>query len=245
LEAFAEGAGGIVSPDNNFVDDVPAVFFGVRPDTQQLWNLAKKQHNFFYVDNGYFGGLYKGREYYRVSYNALHYQGASNPNFDRFAKFGIQICDRETGPTVLICPPRQAWANTTVKLDCDEWLDKTFKEVRDKCSKAVMVRFKPRSEKEARNDEAYNALHNKWALVTYMSNIAVEAVLQGVPIFVHEDHCAKTMGHTLDELHMLDSPWLPEKEVRHEWAATLANNQWTLEEFKDGTAWKALQEASV
>lgn len=70
------------------------------------------------------------------------------------------------------------------------------------------------------------------ALVTYMSNTSVEALLAGVPVFCTGPCAAASMG--LHDLAQIEAPYYPDDRQR--WFELLAENQWTLKEVAAGMA---------
>ena len=78
-------------------------------------------------------------------------------------------------------------------------------------------------------------LKNCWAVVTYTSNVAVEAVLAGVPVFVDAKSAAAPVGLTLDQIEeRIETPYLADN--REAWAASLAYGQFTVDEISSGFA---------
>jgi len=100
----------------------------------------------------------------------------------------------------------------------------------------VRVREKPHA--GARNAPLAMDLIDCWAVVAHSSNVAVDALLLGVPVFVTDRCGARRCADT--DLSHIESPRMPDD--REEWAATLAAQQWTLEEMRSGLAWRMLQE---
>jgi hypothetical protein len=83
------------------------------------------------------------------------------------------------------------------------------------------------------------ALRDCWALVTWSSAAANEALLAGVPVFTAADCAAALLGRT--DFSKIEVPVYP--EGRTVWAAALAGQQWSLDEFRHGVAWRTLQAA--
>jgi hypothetical protein len=78
-------------------------------------------------------------------------------------------------------------------------------------------------------------LRDAWALVPHSSNVAVDAVLAGIPLFVASTSPAAPAGRTdLD----IENPTMPDRES---WWASLTCQQFTLREMADGTAWRLMQ----
>jgi len=78
-------------------------------------------------------------------------------------------------------------------------------------------------------------LRNAWAVVTYDSNIAVEAVIAGTPAFTGGRSMAERVA-CLDLSRIEDPPRLD----RTQWAHWIANCQWTTDELRAGTPWQVL-----
>jgi hypothetical protein len=69
--------------------------------------------------------------------------------------------------------------------------------------------------------------------VTWTSNVAVEAIVAGVPAFVSRYSAAAPMAGMLDTLeHRIETPPMP--DGREGWAASLAYGQFTLAEIASG-----------
>ena len=78
-------------------------------------------------------------------------------------------------------------------------------------------------------------LSGAWALVTHSSNVAVDAVLSGVPVFVAETSPAAPVGRIgFDEIEN------PVRPGRRAWIASLACQQFTIGEMRNGTAYRCL-----
>jgi hypothetical protein len=72
--------------------------------------------------------------------------------------------------------------------------------------------------------------------VTYNSNTAVDAAIQGYPVFALDrgSMAWAVAGHDLAEI---DSPSKPD---RTQWAADLAYSQWKPAEMAEGLTWRHL-----
>ena len=81
------------------------------------------------------------------------------------------------------------------------------------------------------------ALKTAHALVTHSSNVAIEAVCLGTPVFVSHTSAAAPVGHT--DLSHIEKPAYPDRSA---WLSHLAYNQFSLEEIADGRAWRMLLE---
>jgi hypothetical protein len=99
----------------------------------------------------------------------------------------------------------------------------------------IVVRHWVRDKAE-RAKTLHQDLEGAWALVTHTSAAANEALLAGVAAFVTGPSAALPMA--LSQLQSIEYP--RRAEGREAWAAALAGRQWTVEDLKSGTAWRAL-----
>jgi hypothetical protein len=79
-------------------------------------------------------------------------------------------------------------------------------------------------------------LKNAHCVVTWNSNSAVEAAIYGKPVFAF-DEGSMVWEIANKSLLDLDTPKYPD---RKQWANNLAYCQWTLEEIRNGDAWRHL-----
>jgi hypothetical protein len=74
-------------------------------------------------------------------------------------------------------------------------------------------------------------LTDAWALVTHSSNVAVDAVLCGVPVFVAPTSPAAPVANL--DLKTMKAPLMPQRGA---WLASLLAQQFTLDEIRSGFA---------
>lgn len=225
-EAFAAGCCGKVRTDMTLADG-PVAMFG----SQQLWGLLtaaqKEKRTWYYGDHGYFG---KGR-YYRVTRNAYQHDGSGFDSADKFKSFGIEIKPwRKTGAHILVCPPGEIFLSLMNQRK--DWLDEVLRTLAKVTDRPVVIRRK-HARRNRRRPLGLD-LENCWALVTFMSNTSVDAILAGVPAFVLGPCAARSMGNV--DLSKIENPVL--SEGREQWAYNLAANQWTLDEMRANECWR-------
>lgn len=78
------------------------------------------------------------------------------------------------------------------------------------------------------------------AVVTHHSNVAVDALLAGVPVFVADGICAPL---ALSDLSQIETPIYP--DGREQWAYDAAYTQWTIAEMTAGVPWRHLKEEGL
>lgn len=196
------------------------------PELEPLLKEAKDTgQNWYYGDHGFFG---RG-QFYRCSRNEYQFDGLSGDDDPaRFRRFGIPVKEwRKTGSHVLLCPNS---ADFMRRFGAPNWIDETVKELRRFTDRPLRVRWKHDS-RPIRLD-----LADCWAVVTFTSNAGVDAVLAGVPVIATRKCAALSMG--CGDLSKIESPVTP--DGREQWAARLANHQWTLAEMARGDLWRVL-----
>lgn len=111
-----------------------------------------------------------------------------------------------------------------VGLNVRAWAQDIEQRIRAQTSRRIVVRMKNSPTPLERE------LDGAWALVTHSSNVAVDAILAGVPVFVAPTNPAAPVGRT-----DLEIEW-PVKPERYQWLCSLSCQQFTLDEMRSGEA---------
>ncbi len=93
------------------------------------------------------------------------------------------------------------------------------------------TRFSPRGETLA------DALADCWAVATFHSNVAVDALLAGIPAYCETGVAAEL---SIEGLAGLEAPKL--RDGREQLMADIAYAQWHVAEMKSGACWRHLRE---
>jgi len=102
--------------------------------------------------------------------------------------------------------------------------------------KNVKVRL-PRRDFKTYDDTDFKAtLERTWAVVNHSSNPAMEAVINGIPVFVSEDSLCHDVGNI--GYADINTPAMP---GRQKWANKLAYTEWFEDEIKQGIPWKRIK----
>ena len=171
-------------------------------------------------------------------------------------RLGIKLKPwRAKGTDILICCQRDGgWSMGGSSLM--PWLIKTITQIRKVSDRRVVVRFHP-GDKGSLNHKRMLARYRlpnvvvsqsasilqdfstAHCVINYNSSPAVAAAIEGVPIIVldpDKSQAAEVAHHKLAEIENL-------KEFDRElWIQKMAQMHWTLEELKDGTAWRHLRQ---
>ncbi len=218
--------------------ETPAAFYGRDRGTLAIAaQCAAAGDHWLMADNGYLGRRqYDG--YYKISRDGFQCDGVGVPDEKRLVKalgFTGQEFVKKWRPQtknghILVCPPIPDYERLHY-FSAHLWWHGIKKQIRDVTNRRLRVRHKPGSELASGRALAED-LKDCHAVVTHDSNIVVEAILAGIPVFVTGTSPAQVFGN-VDVLTIRE----PRLDVdRWEWLSILANNQWTLNEIRDGMA---------
>lgn len=161
-----------------------------------------------------------------------------------------------TGEMIVICGQHdnsEQWKNLPKMQD---WIEKQIKEIRMYTTRPILVRPHPRNQINLdagkfqnvkvrlpkRDFKTYDdtdfkaVLSRAWAVVNHSSNPAMEAVINGIPVFVSESSLCHDVGNL--SLADINTPAMPN---RHNWANKLAYTEWFKDEIKAGLPWARLK----
>ena len=200
------------------------IIWGLLRGTVPLIAECIKQHRpWVYVDHGYFHrsnhfkGDYSG--HYRMTLNDFQQRRIVDRPADRWERLGIELAPWRKGRNILVCPPSDLILNL---YGIPKWTEITVSRLKQQTDRPIIVNQK--------GDPFRERLKDAHCVVTVSSIAAVEAVVEGVPVFVSEISAAAPVGRTdLD----IEHPVRPERDP---WVRSLAYGQFTKEEFGEG--WK-------
>ncbi len=229
------------------------VFYGLEGNLPKIFSYAADVSRAVYIDLGYWGrrdgGRYAG--YHKITVNARHpvgyYRRPQHPA-DRFARFKIPITPWDVswpcGGHILVAGmgAKGAAAEGYRPQEFERW---AVDELRKHTSRPIVYRPKPSDPLASpiegttyspKDIPLEQALQNCWAVVTHHSNVAVDALLAGIPCFCWGG-VAREMS--LQDLSRIEDPYLP--DTRDMWARDIAYTQWNVAEMKSGEAWAYLR----
>ncbi len=234
IRAFAGAIGARLAyaeDEPDVLQDVPVVW-GVLRDSDRILAQAKAQSlYFFYIDHAHFDRGH--RRSYRITRNGYEAGAIRRCPSDRINELGIESHPwRKSGKEIIVCPPTEYFMHAH---GCSDWLETTLAELKSVTDRPIIVREKPKEGETA--VPLPTALKTAHALVTHSSNVAIEAVCLGAPVFVAPTSAAAPVGRT--DLSQIEEPVYPDRDA---WLAHLAYNQYSFEEIQEGRAWKMLLE---
>lgn len=217
---------------------------------KEIWKCWDTGRPFYYVDNGYMGNLMKKKYFYRVvKNNVQHTQIKKMPN-DRFSglcKFapymryhGRKSPSQQNGAILLVTPSEKPCAFYGITRD--EWLDSTIKEISKYTDRPIKIRDKGlRSERVKDNSVAAQCMREGiYAVVTYQSMAALEAIHFGIPAFTMAPNCVQSVANT--DLAKIEDPYYPEYDEFLNVLNYLSYCQYNLDEMSSGKALSMIEE---
>lgn len=177
----------------------------------------------WHVDNGYWHPARGGAVgYYRLTYRSMSpvvLPAASGRQID------VPMSPwRQRGRHVLLALPGLDYGHN-LGLDMRAWCKTIPAVCRRATRRPIVVRPKTSPVPLAEH------LHNAWVVVTHSSNVAVDAVLAGIPVIVAPTSPAAPVGNL--SLSDIERPRMPDRSA---WWRSLMGQQFTLAELADGSA---------
>jgi len=121
-----------------------------------------------------------------------------------------------------------------------QWIDNTIATLKAHSDREIVIREKA-GRSDRTDDSIYDALADDvWALVTYNSIAAVEAIQFGIPAFSMAPTAASAVSST--DLTQIENPPKPDEELIQRWLWSIAYGQFSLTELLTGRAWELVLE---
>ena len=209
-----------------FIDGAPRsatghVFYGTLGEPLKVYRKALlKGEPCWLIDGSYFDSV-RGRQF-RVTLNTLQVLGARNRESGgkRFGALGLEIKrpQRAANGHTVVCHQSPEFMRD---IACDPfWVQRHL----DFLAPLRTVQRPWVRDKAAQQATLVDDLQGASMLLTHSSAAAVTALLEGVPIIVSKMSAVAGCGMH-DRRHFMN---------------VLADNQFTIDELKDGTAWRLL-----
>lgn len=210
----------------------PAIVYGIlRGCADIIRKCSYSGLDWWHIDLGYWGrGHFDG--YYRLSLNGFQNPPSSHaPAKARTPLPDLQPWKPGKGPIVL-CPPTLAqvtWHPLLI-IDPEEWVRTVEKYLHTVTDKPIVVR--------AKTDMNDPLPDDPWCIVTYASNIAIDALRHGTPSISLGPGILNMYSPPITEIDNLDAIRMPDRELLFK---ELSWGQFTLDEFRRGVPWEVLR----
>lgn len=205
-------------------DDNPFVVWGQDWLTLRIVPEAyRRGRPFWTIDNGYWQpGRGAARGYYRFCYRSM--SPVLLPKTADLRQPTVALRPwRVDGRHVLLAMPGVHFG-IALGIDVAGWVADIADELRRHTDRQIKVR--PRDSQAPLAGDFAGA----WCVVTHSSNVAVDAVIAGIPVFVAPTSAAGPVGRTDLEI---EQPVMP---GRNGWLRSLASQHFTVAEMRAGVA---------
>lgn len=231
-----------------------SVHYGLSGNLHRIFNDYRESSTAIYFDLGYWQRRIKTRfdGYHKISVNSRHpteyFQRFRHP-YDRFQQLGVEIKPWKKNPNgkILVAGISQK-AAIAEGIPPFDWETRAINKLKAHTKREIVYRPKPNCLRSRpitgsvfdKKMPLQIALIHAHAAVTRHSNVAVDAILAGVPAFC-DYGVAVPMSR--QDLTKIESPYFPED--REQWAADIAYCQWTPGEISLGLPFKLLKDEGV
>jgi len=232
--------------------DQPVSFRGMTG--RKIVEACEKQgRDYYYVDTGYLGNREKRKIYHRVVKNGMqHSKVIWDLPPDRWNnlrlmswKYNLRFPGwKKDGKAILVVTPSEKPCKF-YGITRDDWVTSTLGELKKYTDRPIIVRDKGKRHERIGNGSLYNQLDedNIFALVTYNSIAATEAVHYGIPAFAMAPGAADAL--ILKDLSKIETPYYPHEEKVQQWLHWLAYCQFTTQEMELGHAYNVIKERGI
>ncbi|RWN33441.1 hypothetical protein [Mesorhizobium sp.] len=201
-------------------------------------NWRKTGRQWIYWDRGYARRVFAtdlptgdNGGYYRWHVGSFQMQAVRDVSGDRWSALKTEVSPwARTGRHIVVAEPSETYERFH---GIEGWTRQTVKRLNELTDRPLKIRNK---EMQRFGRKLHEDLKGAHCLVTHGSNAAVEAVIMGCPVFVHQDSAAALVGRC--DLGRIDEPYYPDRQP---WLNSLACCQFSERELVDGTLWKMIE----
>lgn len=224
--------------------DVAVVFGWNKPYHKKIETVTKSLGGRVLVLNY---GLFGRPQYWAAGWDNISgradFVNENSPS-DRWDMMGFKLKPWRTGGDHILVTCQVPSDGSVASIDIIEWSQSTINKIRSLTD--TPIRFRPHPlaldvtpdmEGSTRSEvPLIEDLDRAKAIVTFNSTSSSMAVFEGVPIFAM-DEGSMAWPVANKDLNDIDNPKV---FCRNQWSHNLGYCQWTLDEFRDGTAWEHL-----
>jgi hypothetical protein len=227
--------------------DIPLIFRGMTQ--RKTVALCEKQNrDYFYIDTGYIGNMQRYKDWHRVVKNGMQHV---NVNYDmpedRFRTISASKSYlnfpgwKKGGRAILVVTPSEKPCKF-YGINRDKFVEETISTLKKFTDRPIIIRDKAIRRKRVGSGSIYNQLDTEdiFAVVTYNSIAATEAVGYGIPAFTLAPNAADPF--CLKDLSKIESPLYEDPHKVQKWQHWLAYCQYHPKELSNGTAMRLIEE---
>ena len=216
--------------DTNNIPDIKdwetSIVWGIlRGSDQIIKQSANKGLDWYHIDHAY---VERGHDKnnYRLTNRFINSTQMREADDKRNKKFEYELKKwTKGGGHILVCPPSDAIKKF---MGVHNWMEDVLKQLRLYTDREIRIRDKKNALLSGRT--LAEDLSNCHAVVTHLSNIAVDAVLMGIPVFVNNLSAAWHVSS--GELENIENPNYPDREL---WINNLLYQQYRYKHYYSNT----------
>lgn len=198
------------------------VFFGF-DELEDLVKLKNSNTPFLFLDHAYWKRGYNLNNY-RAIYNGVHLTRLLD--VDKARKGTPRLNGWRRGERIIFIPG----ARNILKYHGQQDWDRSALAKLAPSNRKIFIKSKD-------DGSMFDACKDAWCVVSHSSVAGVEAALLGIPVFAPDTSPAFPIANpNLDDI---ENPLTPDRE---RWINSLSYAQFHLDEIKDGSAWKIIDE---
>ena len=189
----------------------------------------------------------KKRTFFRICKGSIHTtkgKVGSGVRLKRLQDLGLDVKFKGwyTAGTkhILLAPSSPTVTFNINGISQEQWVEQATAEIRKYTDREIVFRNKPRPHNKWWGTDIKDDLKNCHALVTNMSLSAIEALLNRVPVFAHGNSVMAPVSSR--DLKFIEKPMKPGHKTMDGWLKFIAENQFTLNEIENGTAYNILKD---
>jgi hypothetical protein len=168
--------------------------------------------------------------FYRWHVGSFQLQAIRDIPDDRWKALKTEVWPwQRTGRHIVVAEPSETYERFH---GIEGWTMRTVKRLNELTDRPLIIRNK---EMQRFGRKLHEDLKGAHCLVTHGSNAAVEAMIMGCPVFVHQDSAASLVGRC--DLSRIDEPIYPDRQP---WLNALAYSQFDERELVNGDLWKMI-----
>mgnify|MGYP001238379706 CR=1 FL=1 len=209
----------------------------------------EQERNFYYIDTGYLGNRQKRKIYHRVVVNGMQHSNFKEVPDDRWKYLnnneGLSYLGfpgwKKDGRAILLVTPSEKPCKF-YGITRDKWLEETIHTIEQNTDRPIIIRDKGLRRDRIGNGSIYNQLDDDdiFAVVTYNSIAATEAIGYGVPAFTSAPGIADMLCEK--DLSKIETPKYSDKSLVNKWQHWVAYCQYTTNEMVCGKALRLINE---
>lgn len=211
----------------------------------------KQKRDYYYIDTGYIGNLDKRKDWHRVVKNGMQHSNfrydllpnryndiIGNRDHLRFKKW------KKDGSTILVVTPSEKPCKF-YGIDRNKWVTETLDLIKQNTNRPIIIRDKGLRRDRVRENSIYHQFDNDdvFAVVTYNSIAATEAIGYGIPAFTLAPNAADPF--CLKDLSKIETPLYEDADKVIAWQNWLGYCQFHPSEMIDGTAMKIIKDYDI